>query len=234
MAPHLKKPLEEYKTYKSAVLGNSDGAGFGVGRRTALRPDMIEHPKWEQFQQDYRLMKGWTNSEVTFADGIAMMLDSGGTEASQMERIRKGISAGGMSLGKDLRVGGAHRNFLRLRDNPGDDVTQKSPNRLWFHPRSIARVDTLKYDDDYYGETSTSAFVREHKTNTSLDALMKSNSTGDNEVMFKDSLSLIEDIWRIVAKDESSRQQIIQIFRDRGYTKLNGMTLEEVILAKSN
>jgi hypothetical protein len=232
IAHHLNKPLEEYKTYKSAVLGNSDGAGFGVGRRTAVRPDMVEHPKWEKFQEDFRLMKSWTNDQLSFADGIALMLDSGGTEASQMERIRKGISGGGMSLPADLESGGAARNFLRLRKNPGYSVASSGGNRFWFLPRSVARMDVLKYDQDHWGKAKTSTFVRNEMTNNTLDTLMKSRSDGDNELMFKDSLSLIEDIWRIVARDESQRQQIIQIFRDRGYTKLNGMTLEEVIVAK--
>ena len=94
--------------------------------------------------------------------------------------------------------------------------------------KQAARMDAISYRHDAYGRTKNN-YVQSnrHADLKSLNDMAKYDS---NETIFKDSLSLFDDLDRIVASDSNQRDAIIKVFKKAGYDQWpDGRKLEDVI-----
>ena len=219
----LGKAPDDFKTYRDAVMGVTNGSGFGNGRRIFIRPDLVEDSRWESFMKDRMVRKTWTDSTRSMPDGVALILDSGGGESAQMERVRKGLEVAGESLREDRESGGAARNFFYTgRRGEENDVG------FYYDPHAVARMDAIYYPGDRFGRAKNANYVRD---NNLLDTFehMKSH-WGGGQFSVKDNISLLEGLYRINVSGEKSRKALIQVFRDRGYLEVNGIKVEDLVV----
>ena len=155
------------------------------------------------------------------SQSLEYILDGGGQMAPTTDKLRRGIAPGGMSPTQDLETGGANYFFTRIKRKEYADRA----GFVW-DAKLLARLDSISYDGDKYGKVSGQFVQRNRKTGVSewIDAARATS----NETIFKDSLSLFDNLKYINAGSE--RALVLKIFRDRGYTTWpDGRSLEEVI-----
>ena len=68
-------------------------------------PEILDDPKWAEFDKEYRLHHSVTNGDVVSV--IEAVLNGGGQMAPSTDKMRRGIPLGGMSPTRDLETGGA-------------------------------------------------------------------------------------------------------------------------------
>lgn len=195
---------------------------FEHGRRTRYRPELLGNPEWSKFEQDYKLIHSVTNGSME--DALQRVLNGGGQMAPSTDKIRRGIPLGGMSPEQDLETGGANYFFTRIQTTR--DAYQ-SEQIVW-KSRVAARTDAITYDGDKYGRT-TGDYVRKNRKYT-IEQMRQAARSGSNETIIKDSLSLFDDLDRIVVYNQERRDAIIKIFQKAGYADWpDGRSLTDVI-----
>ena len=152
--------------------------------------------------------------------------------ASTSEKLRRGIPISGASPGRDLATGGASYNFTRL-EKWGDARKKRG---IVFKSSVLRRMDSITYDYDHYGRTLTDSgqnFVLQQRY-TSWRGMASVTESGNNETIFKNSLSIFEDVDYINVMTESQKEELIQVFKDAGYKKWpDGRELDEVIIVEA-
>lgn len=202
---------------------NPDGVyeAFGHGHRHRYRPDVIG-PEWDEFRKNYRLHHEITNGSM--ADAISNILNSGGKMAPSVDKLRRGIRLGGMSPTADLQSGGASYFFTRIK------TVRQAHNRSGIVWKSdlVARLDAISYAGDKYGRVTGDFVLKNRKSG--VEEWISAADKGNNETIFKNSLSLFDYMDRIVTRSAAEREAVIKVFRDNGYSVFpDGRPLEEVI-----
>lgn len=141
---------------------------------------------------------------------------------------------GGMSPVQDLSTGGASYFFTRLMRR------KRTPDIAW-KSKIAARTDAIHYNGDMYGRTFNNienevvtgrqTYVQRTRQ-TSLDE-MTADLDPRNEMIFKDSLSLFDDLLYI-RLPPSDRDAFIKWLRQppNNYKEWpDGRPLEEVIIS---
>lgn len=187
---------------------NPDGVrqAFGHGWRQLLRPDMIGD-EWEQFFRGTRLVHENTNAG-SMVDVLDRILNSGGQMISTTDKLRRGIPPGGMSPSADLGSGGANYFFTRLRTSQ-----TRAPGFYW-KSTHLKRLDSISYAGDYYGRTSDNYPLT--KGLTALENYRYDRQQSSNETIFKNGLSLFDDLDKIVFRSAYERDQAIALFQRHG------------------
>lgn len=206
---------------------------FQHGRTVRERPEILGHPGWGKFQDDYIIghsITGGLNLEK-----LKQIISGGGQMAPTTDKFRRGIPMGGMSPVQDLSTGGASYFFTRLMRsrNSTADIAWKS--------KIAARTDAIHYNGDKYGRTFNNienkavtgrqTYVQRTRQ-TSLDE-MTADLSSRNEMIFKDSLSLFDDLLYI-RLPPSDRDAFIKWLRQspNNYKEWpDGRPLEEVIIS---
>lgn len=207
-------PHGEYQTY-------------GHGRTFAFRPD-LEGPEWDSFEQNYIL------THALHADPyecMKMILESGGHMAPTTEKLmRLGRPWGGMSPDDDMATGGANYFFTRIAKKEHT----KGYVGLFWKPRLLKRLDAISYTSDHFGNT-TEGFVWDHRK-TDIKGFIECSRNwrmdGGCETIFKESLSIFDDLECIRVPGESYRNKMIKLFRDHLKSDRfpDGRLIEEVVL----
>lgn len=210
-------------TRTGAYLPDGEHQAFGHGRNVQFRPDLEGDPEWDRFQRDYRLHHQLTQGDI--ATSLARIINGGGQMAPTTDKLRRGIPMGGMSPAQDLATGGASYFFTRIKAAAD---AWRSPGLIW-KANKVARLDAISYDRDLYGET-TAGFVEANRK-TGVAEWRAAATKGGNETIFKDSLSLFDDLEHIVAGSPAERDAIIDLFRQAGYaTWPDGRPLTDVVV----
>ena len=215
----LKADLKDSPHYNPA----GEYQAFGQGRRVFYRPELMSDPEFKTFEKDYRIYHHNT-SDMTMAELISAVMGSGGQMATTTDKIRRGIKPGGMSPEADLRSGGANYFFTRIIKK---NHAYNDSGFVW-KAKQAARMDAISYAKDCYGKTIGNHVTQHRKTTTS--ELKKIAHNDSNETNFKDSLSLFDDLDRIVAHSNRERQDILKAIRDSGYDQRpDGRSLEDIV-----
>ncbi len=198
---------------------------YGHGRTIFYRPD-LEGQAWDKFADKYRVFH--ESTQYSLDEAIDRILNSGGQMASNTDKIRRGIQVGGMSPEADLKTGGADYFFTRIKTKSS---AYKSRGFVW-KADVLKRTDINSFDTDRYGRV-TNDFAFKNARND-IDSFKKNSRVYNNETDFKQSLSIFDDLDKIVAKDEAERDRIITTFKKH---KINiwpdGRSLEEVVIVRS-
>lgn len=217
---------------------------FGHGKSLQLNP-AFEGPAWENFYKDHYIYHDleYGKDRGTQAESFKAIVGGGGQLAATTDRMRRGIAFGkhGGSEVRDTETGGAGYVFARLRE-------KEKLGRLglvWKTKRHVKRLDAMSFDSDYYGSQrfSTGAGVSKQFRNlgdwdvalqeraVDLKAFKQhAESQGNNEIIFKDGLSVFEDLeFFVVRRDE--KDDLVNYLQDKGYKKWpDGRSLDKVIV----
>jgi hypothetical protein len=194
---------------------------FGHGRLHTFRPD-LQGNAWEEFQRDYVLHHENTNR--TLLQTLETILDNGGQMAPTTDKLRRGLAPAGMSPEYDLGSGGAAYFFTRIQPL----ATGRSRQGLNWKSRLVGRLDAISYSSDQFGRV-TEGHVLAHRK-VGVTEWKQAARGGSNETIFKNSLSLFDDLDSIVVGSESERQQAIALFKKHTIDRWpDGRRLDEVI-----
>jgi hypothetical protein len=195
---------------------------FEHGRRSQLDPILQGEKGWQTFSEDHVLHHHLYNGLLK---DLPRILAGGGQMAPSTDKMRRGVPFGGMSPETDLKTGGASYFFTRLLSHQAADSAGVG---LKWKAKHVARLDAISYDHDAFGKSHASYVKAHNKHGKGISELKKTAKRSGNEMIFKDSMSLFEDLDHIKAGND--RQAVIQILRDHGYERWpDGRALEEVV-----
>lgn len=196
------------------------------GYRHQYRFD-ISDDDLETEMKDYRLYHELTNSSE-MSSFLEQVFENNGAMVSTIEKVRIGITPGGMSPVQDMHSGGASYFFTRIRK-----ASPQNPDRggLYFKKQLLRRMDAISYSHDAYGKVKDN-YVHSHRA-FSINEFKKFAGKEKNETIFKYSVTLLDNIDYIVVLDKKEREKILQLFRKKGIEKLpDGRSVESIIIAK--
>ena len=202
---------------------------FGHGRVQSFRPDLPDNAL-DDFAKKYVLYHNTSRLSIGGSaqiDNLKRIIEGGGQLASLSDRIRRGISYRyTSSVSLDLDRGGGNYVFTRIQAR-GDVIGKPKAGITWKADNLARRMDMVAYGEDAYGEV-TAAFKRENWKTKVSDWVKNAKST-DNEAVFKDSLSIFEDVEHITLLTKTERDEMIKWMRSQGYRKWpDGRALEDV------
>ena len=217
--------LLDFPDYKP--LGRTEY--WGSGRRLFDRPDLSGND-WDEFAEEYVLRHELTAGGGDIIENFRNILNGGGVLAPTTEKARRGIPIGGMSPDSDLRSGGASYVFTRLEQK--GYATSRGGSIVW-RPNLIRRLDAITYDHDAYGrmiEFGQNYVVKNRYTSIKGFRYASANDPR-NETIFKNSLSIFEDVLQINVYNQDQKDRLIKIFEEaKIYEWPDGRSLDEVIV----
>ncbi len=176
----------------------------------------------------YGLFHELTNNEdmPTFIDKV---MGNNGALVSTTEKMRAGIPVGGMSPASDMGTGGAGYVFTRIKRLPTAKANRNAG--LYFKKRLLRRQDAISYKSDYYGRV-TDDFVSKNRGSTPKE--WKGFSKISNyETIFKNSITLMDNIDTIVVRSNSERQKLLKVFAKHGIKELpDGRQIEALVVVQ--
>lgn len=213
-------PIGEYQ------LGFKDRSLQG-GYRHQYRFD-ISDEKLEKDMADYSLYHSLTN-DASMSGFLDTVLGNNGAMVSTVEKLRSGVTPGGMSPEEDMRSGGASYVFTRIKKSPvaGGD---RSPG-VYLKKRLLRRMDAISYDHDAYGKVIDD-YVTQHRGFSPTEWKRFSRNTG-NETILKYSVTLLDNLEHIVVGSATEKNKVLGVFRSHGVSILpDGRKIEEVVLTR--
>jgi len=205
---------------------------FGHGRPHQYRAD-LKPADVAAFNADHVVFHnpaglGWSGGSQVL-ERFKLLVDAGGHLASQMDRIRRGITLTGSSVAADLSTGGGSYVFTRLSARSGH-IRQHGAGFI-LKPELAQRLDAFSYSGDVFGSVSEST----QRTSRAVDLEgMRANARNSgNETNFRDSLALFDAVEFIVLDSAGEVAEAVRYMRDQGYTTWpDGRALEAVIITK--
>ena len=94
----------------------------------------------------------------------------------------------------------------------------------------LRRMDAITYESDKYGRV-TGNHVRQHRRTSLLDyKRIEARKTSD-ETIFKNEVTLLDNIEVVSARDEAQRRKVIEVFHKHGITRLpDGRRVEDIVV----
>ena len=193
------------------------------------------HAYWERIDVDIAEMKESGTLLAIAASGkddaILKYITSGGMLSTE-NRLRM-VPHHGASQSDDQSSGGANYVFARVAKGGhetgkmGNLGSNKSSHVVYLSPEVLAQTDTFGFSSDNYGNTSKMA-----NSPYSADKILNF-SGNDNEVMIKDSLSILDFIEVMVFNDEEKRNEAIQRMKALGWEKIRGLPVEDRLVMRN-
>ena len=237
----LKKDIRKLPDY------NFDGErqSFGHGRVQTYFPELNDGAAWKKFHKEHYIYHDLTFGGGQTSEKFKTILGGGGQLISLAERLNRGLDPrGGASPHRDTTSGGASYVFTRLfkRDK------QNSQGLYWKTNKNYRRTDAIHYENDYYGAQGFKEMEMEGsmpqgydnldfakvKKAVRLQTIDRYTRSGGNEVIFKDTLSIFDDLAFLVVKDDREVDDVIAFMRSKGYKIWpDGRPLEDVIVTSA-
>lgn len=173
-------------------------------------------------------MKGWQlhNSPKTTSD-MAITTRSWlniGTATSRFDRVRLGVPTSGGAGSSDFETGGAVHLFTNVVKDSNTAVGFR------FKIRNLARIDVVSHLGDTFGNYDS--YPNRLSQPTDYKKMNRVSVSADNGLL-KGGLSFIDEIEMIVAANAAQKKEIIEIFKEAGWTKLpDGRTVESIVKVK--
>ena len=209
--------------YQMGFLDPKKDAGY----RQQYRFDMSEADLEKQ-------MKGYgLQHQITSGGDVATFLEtvlpSNGTMVSTVEKLRVGVPVSGMSPEEDMRTGGASYFFTRIKKLP--TAGGPSEKGLYFKKQLLRRMDAISYGNDCYGRVTDDHVTKNRgSTPSEWKAISRRSS---NETIFKNSVTILDNIELIVAGSEKEKESILAVFQKLGITKLpDGRLVKDIVLVR--
>ena len=203
---------------------------FDHGRNTFTRPD-IPDAEVDRMLADTIIYHNPTGlnwgANRNMLPRLLNIIDNGGQLASQMDRVRRGIEAAGSSISADHRTGGANYVYTRLATR-----SQHKVAGVYWKPKQALRLDAVSYSGDRFGEITpeVQASDRAVSVNEILGRRYGAGGSPSNETIFRDSLSMFDDLERIVFPSEADYTKAMKELTKRGYsTWPDGRALADVL-----
>lgn len=217
----------EASDYFASYHGQHQASGHG--RSLQFRADLDE-AEFRKFSKEYVIYHnptglGWGAGD-SMIDKMKIMFEGGGMMISAAERARRGVTMqGGTSIAPDIRTGGGNYVFTRLGKLSG--ASRHKHAGIYWSPSNLRRTDAITYGNDRFGETTDDS-LRTRSINPTEWRKAATGST--NETIFKDGLSIFDDVERIILPRQSQYREMIDWLRSRGYDKWpDGRELEDVL-----
>ena len=141
---------------------------------------------------------------------------------------KRATQPGGMSPAADMESGGATYFFTRIRKTP--TATRPGEPGLYFKKGLLRRMDAITYDRDKYGRC-TGTEVREHRKAMIPDWKKIADREGNDETIFKYTVTLADNLDAVVARDAAERARIVAAFKKHGLDRLpDGRKIEDAVL----
>jgi SPP1 gp7 family putative phage head morphogenesis protein len=229
-----KKDIRKLPNYNAA----GEPVAYGQGRRVTYRPEMTGKVWDDTFKEHYiyhDLEYGGGNELEAFKN----IVDGGGQLISTSEKLRRGLQPSDAgSPEEDTRTGGASYVFTRFFRRSRVDTYK---GLYWKPDRIYKRTDSAHYSTDYYGSQAFSKrretapigyedfdFSRHKRAVTPADA--ENFNSGNNEVIFKETLPIFDDLQCFVVR-QTNKAPLIEFMKSRGYkTWPDGRKLSDVIV----
>jgi hypothetical protein len=129
------------------------------------------------------------------------------------------------SKAKDMKTGGANYVFARLRDKNASN----SGDARFFKPKALTRMDGIYYDHDAFGKVTGDYVTSSRVTNITQ---VGKRSIGNDELILKDTLSMIDDIDHIVVKTKAEIDKVVNAYKKAGYETLpDGRKIKDIVTA---
>lgn len=220
----LKWKMNDSAYQPAGRAGNSFGQGWRVWERADLPGPAIE-----------KKLKGYGLTHESRTD-LTTLIDSylhgGGQVTNTTERLRLGIATNsGMSPDSDMGTGGANYFFTRIRSG----AAVASHHGMVFKIGMLARMDAFSFHADRFGDVRPKAEnrlgldPREQRART-VEKFRNFSKFADNETIFKNGVSLLDDIDRIQCRSFQERLQIIDTFAKHKITTLpDGRRIEDIV-----
>lgn len=203
---------------------------FGHGRTLQMRPD-LDQKELADFAADhvvYHNPSGLGLGGASVWDRLQQLFESGGQLVSQLDRVRRGISPGGSSVSADLNSGGGAYVFTRILRRSTVSKYER-PAGVYWRANQLARLDAFSYDGDVFGGVARD--LQERRRARDLKGMAGNAAKGNgNETNFRDSLSLFDDVEKIVLNSRTEYERAAKWLRANGYsTWPDGRKLEDVL-----
>ena len=195
-------------------------AGFRFQERFDITEEMLE----KEMKDCYLYHRVTDDCNIdNFIDGV---LQNNGAMVSTMEKMRCGVPVGGMSPGSDMSSGGANYFFTRIREVKGKG---SADDGLYFKKSMLRRMDAITYDSDKFGRV-TGNTVRSHRRSDIEDWKKIAKRDGSDETIFKNNVTLLDNIDMIIVNSESKRDGILKAFKKNGITSLpDGRSVSSIV-----
>ena len=207
---------------------NPDGEhqAFGHGRVLLNRPDLPEADV-QDFARTHVVYHNTSSLGVGGSpqwDRLRGIIEGGGQIGSQIDRMRRGVASFGSSVSSDHSSGGANYIFTRLRPRSSG---MKKAGIYWNPERLMRRSDAFTYTGDRFGTVERSMQVKDRQIDPA--GWRKAAASPSNETNFRDSLSVFDDVERIVFASRAEYNEALGGMRALGYrTWPDGRALEDV------
>jgi hypothetical protein len=206
-------------------LGFKDKSLAG-GYRHQYRFD-ISDADLEREMKGYSLYHNLTNGESvsTFLDTA---LGDNGAMISTVEKLRSGITPGGMSPAEDMNSGGATYVFTRIRKSP---TGSSGDTGIYFKKGLLRRMDAISYGHDAYGKVKDDYVAQNRGSDPSTWKSFSRNSS--NETILKYSVTLLDNLESIVVHGQIEKKKVLDVFRKHGISVLpDGRRIEELVIER--
>ncbi|MCQ9378817.1 phage minor head protein [Methyloversatilis sp. XJ19-49] len=239
-AEGVRLKLELLKAATGVDIERTDGwktiegvrQAFGHGRAYQLRPD-LDGPEFQQFQRDYVLYHnpqglGRDAGKDVF-ERLKPIIEGGGMFASLTDRVRRGVALSGSSVVSDLQTGGGEYHFTRIaRRTSGSTGTG-----VYWKATALRRMDAITYNSDMFGDTRPER-MEANRSGQTVDSFRTAAIHGSNETIFKNGMSVFDDLDKIVLASKKEVAEAIEWLKSRGYRQWpDGRALNEVIITKA-
>ena len=187
----------------------------------------------EEKMKGHGLFHALTN-DSDMADFVDRVLTNNGAMVSTTEKMRAGIPVGGASPGIDMDTGGASYFFTRIMRVPTKRSKKiRKHSGFYFKKRLLRRQDAVSYSHDAYGKVTPEYIEKYRQSSVSYWKRFARDEDGGNETLFKNSVTLLDNIDVIVAKDTEERRAILRALRKHGVTELaDGRRITDIVMVK--
>jgi hypothetical protein len=194
-----------------------DRGGWGEWKRVDIPPDAFK---------GLSLVHG---SSQSVEDLVKLLLEqTNGFLTSTVERTRLGVPLKhGMSVGSDIEHGTADYLFTRIKTQLGS----RGATFQWDASEHLTRLDARSYSSDWLGGSYKIWKSSERRAKSAADIRALARN-GGNETLLKKGIDLFRGLQSIGVGSHHDKEQLISLLQDVGITKINGKTLEQIIIVR--
>ena len=194
------------------------------GYRLQYRFD-ISDADLEREMKDYGLHHRLTNGE-SVSSFLDTALGDNGAMISTVEKLRAGITPGGMSPAEDMNSGGATYVFTRIKKLP---TASSGEPGLYFRKQLLRRMDAISYNHDCYGKVKDDFVSQNRGADPGTWKAFSRNSS--NETILKYSVTLLDNLECIVVHGQAEHKKVLAVFKKHGISVLpDGRKIEEIVI----
>lgn len=214
------KPDGEYQM--GALSGRKD-----AGQRVQLRPDITEE-MLDKEMEHYYIIHNLTDGEHLAS--LRNIFSGNRIMASNVDKIRHGIPAGGMSPVADAETGGSQYFFTRIADmTKGSWQDSVTHGKVVFKKSLLRRMDCVSRDYDAYGK-SYGDYIADTRYHD-IDGFKKCATSSSNETDLKQAVTILDNVEVITLESQSQVDEALQMFADMGiHTLPDGRPIQDVVM----